>query len=72
VIAYKLHLGTDGSIWAGFKGGAAGLVKGKWVTYTKTNTSAGLPSIRVLSVMVGRENNVFFGTRDGLAEMVRF
>jgi len=72
VMAYKLHLGKDGSIWAGFKGGATGLIKGEWITYTKTTTSAGLPSKRVFSIMVGDQNNVFFGTREGLAEMIRF
>jgi|GEM_PF-5180570 len=67
-IVYDIQL-AYGEIWVAFKGGASRNTVDGWVAYDRNSTAAGLPSIRVHSILALSPREIWFGTRRGLARL---
>lgn len=62
---YSLTVEKTGSLWVASKGGAANYDGSSWKLFNKNNTNA-IQSRFVYSVMVGKEQDVWFGTQKGV------
>ena len=66
---FAIHRSRDGAVSAGTLSGGASLFKdGRFATY---NTSSGLPSNTVASILEASDGTMWFGTPNGLAAFSR-
>ena len=62
---YAVHLGRDGTVWAGtLSGGVSRFKDGRFITYT---AGSGLPSNTVNSILETRDGTTWFATPNGLS-----
>ena len=60
-----LKLDNNNNLWIGFSYGGASKFDG--TTFTNYNTTNGLPSDAVWAIDVDADNNIWFGTENGVA-----
>ena len=68
-IVYHISAARDSSIWFGMRGGAVKYEDGTWSSLTKSNTSLGVTSKRVYTILVNKKSEIWIGTREGLSKL---